>query len=65
MKSGTKDPALGDPRLAYLLGHPLRARILVEIGNHPMELPELARALNEPLALVGYHHRVLVAAGLA
>jgi hypothetical protein len=64
MESGTKGPALGDPRLACVLSHPLRERIVAELGDRPMELSDFAEELDEPLALVIYHHRVLEAAGL-
>jgi hypothetical protein len=64
MEHGTKGPALEDRQLAYALEHPLRTRIVAELGKRPMEPAELAEALNEPLALVTYHHGVLEAVGL-
>ena len=65
MESTAKDkdtPAL-DKHLAYALGHPLRARIVIQLRRRPMELGGLAEELGEPLALVTYHHGVLEAAG--
>lgn len=58
------EPALGSYLgLGYALGHHLRARIAAELSKRSMGLPELAKMLDEPLALVTYHHGVLKAAG--
>ena len=57
------EPAL-EPHLAYALGHHLRARIAAELSKRSMGLPELAETLDEPLALVTYHHGVLKAVGV-
>jgi len=54
--------ALADRWLAYLLGHPLRARIAAEVNTSYRESAELAETLGEPLLRVKYHCRVLALA---
>ncbi len=64
MASGTQDddtPDLTGPWPAYVLEHPLRARMAAMLDQCPMDLPELAEALDEPLTRVTYHYGVLVA----
>jgi DNA-binding transcriptional ArsR family regulator len=66
MESGAKErdePALVDRRLAQLLEHPLRARIIAQPAKGSMTLPELAQTLGEPLPCVSYHAKVLEEAG--
>jgi DNA-binding transcriptional ArsR family regulator len=61
MESAAKDqdPALLYLRLAYALGHPLRARIASELHRQPRSPDELAKALGVPLPRVAYHCDVL------
>jgi DNA-binding transcriptional ArsR family regulator len=66
MESEAKEsalPALADQRLAQVLKHPLRARIMAEQEGRKRSLPELAEALEESPRRVGYHWRVLRSAG--
>lgn len=62
MESGAKErdeSASVDRRLAQLLEHPLRARIVAQPAKDSMNTAELAEALGEPLPLVAYHAKVL------
>ena len=56
-----QDEELTEPLLAALLDHPLRARLAAELAGRIKEPAELAKTLEEPLALVAYHFRVLAA----
>jgi DNA-binding transcriptional ArsR family regulator len=55
--------ALAEFRPAFLLTHPLRARIAAELDTSHREPTELAKVLGESLPLVAYHYRVLAAGG--
>jgi hypothetical protein len=66
MESGAKEsavPALADQRLAQVLEHPLRARIMAEQEEQKRSLPELTEVLEESPQRVGYHWQVLRAVG--
>jgi hypothetical protein len=63
MESAAKDPTSPLAEHAYLLDHPLRARIAAEPDPSYREPTELARTLGEPLPRVAYHCRVLATAG--
>lgn len=47
-----------------VLKHPLRVRIVAELEKRSMDLPELTKALGEPLPRIAYHRDVLAKAGL-
>jgi hypothetical protein len=65
MDSAGKDQgdALGDQRLARLLGHVLRARLAAELKTGYREPAELAETLGESISWVEYHCRVLALPG--
>jgi DNA-binding transcriptional ArsR family regulator len=48
-----------DPRLIKALGHPLRQRILLTLGEGVASPSELSRRLGEPLGNVSYHVKIL------
>src|SRR5262245_50870939 len=48
-----------DPRLAKAAAHPLRMRILTILNQRVASPVEIARALDEPLANVSYHVKML------
>jgi DNA-binding transcriptional ArsR family regulator len=50
---------LVDQQLVKALGHPLRQRILHELGDDPASPNELAERLGEPLGNVSYHVKIL------
>jgi predicted transcriptional regulator len=50
-------------RQTRALWHPLRARILELIIRGPVTLSQIATAIDEPIAKVAYHSRVLCGAG--
>jgi DNA-binding transcriptional ArsR family regulator len=56
---GKKAKGLVDQRLVKALGHPLRQRILQQIGKEPASPNELAQSLDEPLGNVSYHVKIL------
>lgn len=58
-KSAKTKQGLVDQRLVKALGHPLRQRILHELGDEPASPSELAETLDEPLGNVSYHVKIL------
>src|SRR3954471_12700053 len=50
-------------RVAPLLAHPLRDRVLYEYQHEPTLPSEVARRIGRPLNLVSYHTRVLLRHG--
>lgn len=60
---GQGEPALADRQPIQVLGHPIRARIAVELKEGGMSLVEMAEALGEPLLCVSYHAKVLAMSG--
>jgi DNA-binding transcriptional ArsR family regulator len=48
-----------DPRLIKALGHPLRQRILLVLGEGVASPSELSKQLGEPLGNVSYHVKIL------
>ena len=52
-----------DARLVKVISHPLRQRIMVELGEAVASPNELATTFGEPLGRVSYHVRTLAAAG--
>jgi DNA-binding transcriptional ArsR family regulator len=54
-----KKPGLVDQQLVKALGHPLRQRILHELGDDPASPSQLAERLDEPLGNVSYHVKIL------
>lgn len=64
MEGPTKDPGLGNPWLTYAREHPLRAQLLALVDEQRLEPAELAKALDQSLAVVAYHREVLETAGL-
>jgi DNA-binding transcriptional ArsR family regulator len=57
-------PVLDEPALIRALSHPLRARILHELGEGKASPNELAQRFDAPLGNVAYHVRVLSDMGL-
>ena len=62
-QSDEEMPERENRRLARALEHPLRRRIFAELNEQPASLSSLARALDVPLSMVGYHYAVLGAVG--
>jgi hypothetical protein len=62
MESGAKQKRARQPADG-LLENPLRARLAAELEAQSLSPSELAAAVDEPLALVAYHCRVLELAG--
>jgi DNA-binding transcriptional ArsR family regulator len=58
--AGPREAGLVDHRLAKALSHPLRARILAILNERVASPNEVAGMLEERLANVSYHARVLV-----
>jgi DNA-binding transcriptional ArsR family regulator len=58
------DQELRDPEQFKALGHPLRHRLLIALRQRPATLSQLAAAVGAPKGTVGYHAKVLLAAGL-
>jgi protein-tyrosine-phosphatase len=57
-------PVLGPPAFLQLAGHPIRWRLLAELGRTDRRVHELTRLLGEPQNLVSYHLGKLRRAGL-
>ncbi|WP_163511810.1 helix-turn-helix domain-containing protein [Fodinicola acaciae] len=55
---------LRDPAQFKALGHPLRHKLLLVLRRQPATLAQLAAALDSTKGTIGYHVRVLEAAGL-
>jgi DNA-binding transcriptional ArsR family regulator len=53
------DPGLLNRNFVKAVGHPLRQRILVELGEEAASPSQLAVRLDEPLGKVSYHVKVL------
>lgn len=51
-------------RLAKALSHPLRQRLLEQLGDRVASPVELAREIGQPLNLISYHVRVLEQRGM-
>lgn len=63
MPSDAKErPALDERYVAYLLSHPLRARIVAELRERPWTPGQLAELLQQPRRRIAYHYGVLRAA---
>jgi DNA-binding transcriptional ArsR family regulator len=57
------EPTTLDTRLMKALGHPLRHRILERLNDDTASPSRLAADLDEPLANVSYHTKILLDAG--
>jgi ArsR family transcriptional regulator, arsenate/arsenite/antimonite-responsive transcriptional repressor / arsenate reductase (thioredoxin) len=60
MRSSTR----AAPAFLRLAGHPLRWRLLTELGHSDLRVRELVALVNQPQNLVSYHLRLLRDAGL-
>jgi DNA-binding transcriptional ArsR family regulator len=57
------EPGLLNQRFVKAVGHPLRQRILIELGDEPASPSQLSVRLDEPLGKVSYHVKILAECG--
>ncbi|MFJ2239235.1 helix-turn-helix domain-containing protein [Streptomyces sp. NPDC087859] len=64
MGSQSSDAAAAPPEFVRLAAHPLRWRLLTELGDGDLRVRELVERVGEPQNLVSYHLRLLRGGGL-